>query len=203
MHFEKKVPHFIDLGFRPEAIPSLQAYLDFLWKTNAEYNLISRQMSQEELMDNHVIDCMLPLQHFPRDKKNIADFGSGGGLPGVLYALQFPEIQFHLFEKSKRKQDFLRKCMPFAPNIHVHFEIPLELKNIDLVIARAFKPIDVILDMSRNYFKNGGQYFLLKGRKEKIEEEFKIAQKKFKELKIKVDILKSPVMDVERHLVRI
>jgi 16S rRNA (guanine527-N7)-methyltransferase len=203
MYFEKQTPLFLDLGFRKEALPKLKAYIDLLWATNEELNLISRKMIFEELIDGHVIDCLLPLSKFPRGIKRAADFGSGGGLPGVIYAIQFPEIEWHLYEKSPLKQKFLTECKEIAPNLNIHGEIPKELKGIEIVTARAFKPIDVILDVSRSYYQNNGKYFLLKGRLEKINEELLLAKKKFKNLEVKIETLKSPVQDVERHLVLI
>lgn len=193
----------LELGFREEGITQLKAYIDLLWAANEELNLISRKMTYEELIDNHLIDCLLPLKSFPKNLKTVADFGSGGGLPGVVYAIQFPKTTFHLFEKSKMKQAFLNKCKAMAPNLQVDGDIPIELKNIELVTARAFKPIDVILDVSRQYYQNGGKYFLLKARKEKIDEELTLAQKKFKTLQAKIEPLKSPILEVERHLVLI
>ncbi|MGZ3781029.1 MAG: 16S rRNA (guanine(527)-N(7))-methyltransferase RsmG [Pseudobdellovibrionaceae bacterium] len=185
-------------------MPKLQAYVDLLWSENEELNLISRKMTYEELIDNHVIDCLLPLKKFPQNIKEAADFGSGGGLPGVIYAIQFPETKFHLYEKSPKKQEFLNKCKDMvAPNIQVHGEIPKELKSIDLVTARGFKPIDVILEVSRDYYKSNGKYFLLKARLEKIDEELALARKKFKDLKVLIEPLVSPVLEVERHLVLI
>lgn len=203
MHFEKRIPTFLDLGFAKNKITDLKKYIDVLWASNEELNLISRKMTMEDLIDNHVIDCLLPLKNFPNDVKNIADFGTGGGLPGVIYAIHFSDKKFHLFEKSKLKQNFLNRCKLIAPNIEVHADIPLQLKNIDLVTARAFKPIDVILDVSRNYYAQGGKYFLLKARKEKIEEEIILAKKKFKDLTFSVKPLISPVLEVERNLVLI
>jgi 16S rRNA (guanine527-N7)-methyltransferase len=203
MHFDSRIPLMLELGFREEGITQLKAYIDLLWAANEELNLISRKMTYEELIDNHLIDCLLPLKSFPKNLKTVADFGSGGGLPGVVYAIQFPKITFHLFEKSKMKQAFLNKCKAMAPNLQVDGDIPIELKNIELVTARAFKPIDVILDVSRQYYQNGGKYFLLKARKEKIDEELTLAQKKFKTLQAKIEPLKSPILEVERHLVLI
>lgn len=193
----------LELGFREEALPQLKAYVDLLWSANEELNLISRKMTFEELIDNHVIDCLLPLKQFPKGIKAAADFGSGGGMPGVVYAIQFSNVAYHLYEKSPLKQEFLNRCKAMAPNLQVHGEIPLDLKGIDVVTARAFKPIDVILDVSRNYYKNKGKYFLLKGRREKIDEELVLARKKFKDLQATIEPLKSPILEVERHLVLI
>lgn len=200
---EKRRPILLQLGFREEALPQLQSYLDLLWSANEELNLISRKMTFDDLIDNHVIDCLLPLAHFPKDVKAVADFGSGGGLPGVLYALQFPEVRFELFEKSKMKQEFLRRTTELAPNLKVNADIPIQLPAIDLVTARAFKPIDVILQLSRAHAQAGGRYFLLKGRREKIEEELRDARKIAKDVKARIEVLKSPVLEVERHLILI
>lgn len=203
MHFEKRIPVILELGFAEQKIPDLKKYIDLLWASNEELNLISRKMTMEDLIDNHIIDCLLPLKHFPKEVKRVADFGTGGGLPAIVYAIHFGDKKFQLFEKSNLKQDFLKRCKAIAKNIEVNADIPLKLMDIDLVIARAFKPIDVLLDISRNYYKDGGKYFLLKARKEKIEEELTLAKKKFKDLKVKIVPLKSPVLEVERNLVLI
>jgi 16S rRNA (guanine527-N7)-methyltransferase len=204
MYFNQRTPLMTELGFRAEAIPKLKSYVDLLWAANEELNLFSRQVTYEELIDNHILDCLLPLKLFPAGAvKAAADFGAGGGLPGVIYAIQFPDIAYHLFEKSPKKQEFLNRCKSLAPNLQVHAEIPKKLTGIDLVTARAFKPLDVILEMSRDYYQAQGKYFLLKGRREKIDEEIALATKKFKELSVEIRPLKSPVLEVERHLILI
>lgn len=203
MSFESRISQMIKLGFREEALPALKAYIDLLWAANEELNLISRQMTMDELIDNHVIDCLLPIGKFPAGVREVADFGSGGGLPAVIYAIQFPHIKFHLYEKSPKKQIFLNQCKAVASNLEIHGEIPRELKGVDVVTARGFKPIDVILEVSRDYYKKGGKYFLLKARREKIDEELLLAHKKFKDLEARIEVLRSPVLEVERHLVLI
>ncbi len=202
-YFDKQSSLMVDLGFSKARLPKLRYYVELLWAANEELNLISRKMTFEELIDNHVIDSLLPLSRFPTDAKVVADFGSGGGLPAVIYAIQFPEVSFRLFEKSPKKQEFLERCKVVAPNLDVAGEIPQDLKDVDLVTARGFKPIDVILDMSRTYFARESRYFLLKARLEKIEEELALAKKKFKGLAPVVEPLKSPVLEVERHLVKL
>lgn len=203
MHLDRRTDLIIKLGFRQEALAQLKDYIDLLWASNQELNLISRKMSFEELIDNHIIDCLLPLSHFPQGLQDVADFGSGGGLPGVLYAIQYPNIRFELFEKSPKKQEFLQKCQKIAPNIRIQGEIPKDLSHVNLVTARAFKPVDVILQMSRPYYEGKGRYFLLKARREKIEEEVALARKKFPNLEVRLEPLHSPVLEVERHLVLI
>jgi len=202
-YFEKRTPIFLQLGFRQEALPQLKAYVGLLWAANEELNLVSRKMTFADLIDNHVIDCLLPLQKFPQGVSVAADFGTGGGLPAVIFAVQFPKIKFQLFEKSPKKQEFLQRCQKIAPNIEIFGDIPKELPQVDVVMARGFKPLEVILDMSREFYKTKKNYFLLKARREKIDEELMLARKKFKDLHVEIAALRSPVLDVERHLVLI
>ncbi len=177
-YFEKQQSIFLSLGFREQALQLLKKYIDYLWSSNEELNLISRKMTIEELIDNHIIDSLLVLSLFPTQAKKVADLGSGGGLPAVLLALQYPEIEFHLFEKSPKKREFLEGCRKFLPNLYLQAEITSPMKGFDLITARAFKPIDVIINMTSVYYKSGGKYFLMKARLEKIQEEIKDTQKK-------------------------
>lgn len=202
-YFQKRINLFVELGFGQEKLPALRSYIELLWKTNEELNLVSRKMTIEEFIDNHIIDCLLPLKKFPEDVKTVADFGTGGGLPAIIYAIQFPRINFRLFEKSAKKQEFLNNCKAITPNIFVEGEIPSHLMGVDLIMARGFKPIDVILEMSRDAYQKNVRYFLLKARLEKIEEEMNLAKKKFKKITAVIEPLQSPVLDVERHLVTI
>jgi 16S rRNA (guanine527-N7)-methyltransferase len=201
--FDQRVPFFLQLGVPEAAVSKLRSYVELLWESNEELNLISRKMTFEELLDNHLVDCLLPLALFPAGVRVAADFGSGGGLPGVVYAIIFPQIRYLLFEKSPKKREFLHRCRALATNLEIHGEIPSDPVGVEIVTARAFKPMDVILDISRSYFSRKGRYFLLKGRREKIDEEIVEARRKFKELQVEIVQLKSPILEVERHLVLI
>ncbi|MFN8847688.1 MAG: 16S rRNA (guanine(527)-N(7))-methyltransferase RsmG [Bdellovibrionales bacterium] len=193
----------LELGFPESQFSKLLEFALSLWSANQQLNLFSRQMPITEFVDNHIIDCLLGLSQLPTEAKTFADLGSGGGLPGVIYSIARPEQAFQLFEKSPRKQEFLSSCHSFANNFEIKSEVSVALVGVDVVTARAFKPLDVILEMTRGFYQRGGKYYLLKGRKEKIDEEFLLAKKKFKDVKMLVEPLKSPVMQVERHIVKI
>ena len=86
----------------------LVQYCENLVKANLELNLFSRKMSMKDLVENHIFDSLLALSEFQKlDFENLGDFGSGGGLPGLILAACFPEKQIHLFEKSPKKRQFL------------------------------------------------------------------------------------------------
>lgn len=201
MNLNHRIEVLLSLGVPQDRIPLLEKYLQLLWEKNVELNLFSRKMTFHELVDNHLIDCLLPLKQFPTTAKKVADFGSGGGMPGVLYALLFPKTEFCLFEKSPKKQAFLKSCRALAPSLEIVGEIPESLEGFDLIVARAFKPLPVIFELSRSYAQNGGRYFLLKGRAEKIQEEWASTPVHLRPANFEVIPLVSPVLEVERHLV--
>lgn len=203
MHFQKRKNQILDLGFDPAKLETLESFVDFLWEANSHLNLVSRKMTYEELIDNHIVDCLLPLPHLPTDVKVAADFGSGGGLPGIVYAIHFQNTHFRLYEKSRLKQDYLKQCQQFAKNFDVLGEIPEQLGPVEVVYSRAFKSISTIVNLSLPFYRKGGVYYLLKARKEKIDEEILEAKKEFKELSVSIVPIKSPILEVERHLVKV
>lgn len=198
----------LDCGFQEKNLDTLKWYIDFLWQQNTELNLFSRQTTFNDLIENHIIDCLLPLKHFENINSNqtlnkVADLGTGGGLPAIIYAIHFPEIQFELFEKSPKKQIFLNSLKQKITNIQIKGLVHSTDLNVDLIMARGFKPIDVILELTQSHYEKHKNYFLLKARLEKINEELFDTQKKFKNIKSEIIKLNSPILEVERHLVLI
>ncbi len=191
----------LNFGVSLQQLDILNTFLKNLIDFNEDLNLVSRQLKMKDLVENHLIDCLLAYPFLPQNIQRVADFGSGGGFPGVVYACLRPNTEFTLYEKSPKKQHYLKSCQAFVPNLKVHGEIPKNFGGVDLVTARAFKPMGVIIEMSQQYFANGGKYFLLKGRAEKINEEITDCKKFAKQINIQVQKLSSPILEVERNLV--
>jgi len=176
---------------------AIASYLDHLWKANRELNLVSRKMTVDELVLDHVFDCLIAFPHLPTYGV-AADLGSGGGMPGALLAICRPHQEIHLYEKSPLKCKFLRSCLSFAPNLVVQGPIPQQGDlQADWITARAFKSFRTILQLTGEHWRKGRPYYLYKGRLEKIEEEINQAPKELDR-----DIL--PLTSVgkfkERHL---
>lgn len=186
--------------FTQTQVDKLSVYMDRIWLANQQLNLFSRKMSAEALFHDHLLDCLAALPYVPNAKK-VADLGSGGGLPAIPLAICFPNTQFLLFEKSPKKRLFLESLSDVCPNISIQGLIePHSIdQNIDWVTARAFKPIGIIVELTRAYANAGGQYFLYKGRRNKIEEELKTA--KLGRLQSKIQPLPIFGSADERHLV--
>ena len=106
-----------------------------------------------------------------KNTKTCLDIGSGSGLPGVVLAIIFKKkgskIKFELYEKSQKKSNFLRKMIK-------HFELNAEVKqkNIfeqkeleaDIIVARAFKPLQTILELINKNFAQYNRLILFLGK---------------------------------------
>jgi len=81
----------------------LAQYQALLLETNAKVNLISRQMPAADCYERHLLHCLsLTERPFP-DGCHVVDFGTGGGLPGLVLAICFPRVNFHLIDSTNKK----------------------------------------------------------------------------------------------------
>ncbi|PIE91104.1 MAG: 16S rRNA (guanine(527)-N(7))-methyltransferase RsmG [Acidobacteria bacterium] len=197
--FKEILPELEKLCVPLEAYCKLEFYLDTLWQKNSELNLFSRKMSQRDLVHLHLLDSLLGLPLLP-DVQNISDLGTGGGFPAIPLALCHPNRQFTLIEKSVRKAEFLRLLSRQIPNIGVVCGlVPEGIDNkTQLVIARAFKPLPVILELTKSYRKKN--FMLWKGRRAVIDEELKRSGRMLVEMKTEVKKVAHPTRQVERHI---
>ncbi|MBL7977318.1 MAG: 16S rRNA (guanine(527)-N(7))-methyltransferase RsmG [Bacteroidetes Order II. Incertae sedis bacterium] len=95
--------------FQPEDFLSeqqrslLKHYETLLIETNSRINLISRQMNPADCYERHILHCLsLTERPFP-DQAEVVDFGTGGGLPGLVLAICFPKVHFHLIDSTGKK----------------------------------------------------------------------------------------------------
>ncbi len=167
---------FQALGIDTAQKEKLATYLELLWRHNREINLVSRKLTTEALVTDHLLDSLIALPYLPTSRVT-ADLGSGGGFPAVPLAVARPQTRFLLFEKSPRKCHFLHTLKSLCPNLEIRGCLGAGEPGdeIDLVVARAFKPLPVILELTRGYFRRGGRYLLYKGRRTAIEQEIKSA----------------------------
>ena len=85
------------------------------------------------------------------------------------------EMKFKLYEKSFHKSNFLKEVTSkFNLNVEVYQKDIFTEKNLssDIIVARAFKPLPIILELIKNNFKffNEVILFLGKSGREIIEE---------------------------------
>jgi 16S rRNA (guanine527-N7)-methyltransferase len=184
-----------------ELIIPVKNYIDLLILKNQELNLVSRRMTIDELISDHIYDCLAGFKYFS-GYVSITDLGTGAGLPGILLALVYPQKKIILIEKSPKKSNFLREAAGKLnlKNAEIINALAADSKiKTESVTCRGFKDINSILSMTEGFLRNNGVYILYKARIDTINEELTAAKERFKfSYSInKIDEIK----DKERHIV--
>ena len=198
-----------------EVIALLEKYIAEIELFNPAYGLVGCA-GTEELIIKHILDSLAPLGIISRILSDvcmadnsgnfaaqIADAGSGAGLPGIPLAIAMPHCDFTLIERMGRRAGFLwnTKASVGLSNITIE-EKDMEKTEggrFSLVTFRAFKPLEPKLLTS--LFKicaKGGAIAAYRGKHEKIEHEmsqFKNSGTQWQAIPVKV-----PFLDEERHL---
>ena len=158
------------LSVSRETFPDLEEFRFLLLKKNKEINLIS-QSSEEISRERHIIDSAQIIDFIDKNDKLCTDIGSGSGLPGIVLAIilkhKNSSMKFNLYEKSYRKSQFLKDVIKkFDLNADVfQKDIFLEKNlNSDLIVARAFKPLPVILELVNSNFNKFKSIILFLGK---------------------------------------
>jgi 16S rRNA (guanine527-N7)-methyltransferase len=112
-----------------------------------------------------------------KNDKTLVDLGSGAGFPGLVLAIALKDrkipLKIKLIEKSSKKVKFLKDLInELQLNVEVInkniLEEPIKLFD-DVFIARAFKPLKIILQLIHNKAKNWKKIFIFLGKTGKNE----------------------------------
>ena len=154
------------LLFSDSSIEKLKRFHDMLILANKRYNLISKN-SEKDIWLRHILDSAQIVQYINNDVKNISDFGSGAGFPGAIIAVFDVKKRFHvkLYEKSPVKRSFLNEI---KSELDVDFEVCGNIYennlSTDLVVCRAFKKLEEIINISRETLRKPHKLIILKGK---------------------------------------
>ena len=157
-----------ELGFSNSSIDKIKKFNIKLLKYNKSYNLISKS-TENKIWYRHILDSAQIIKFIDLSKiKKLADFGSGGGFPGLILAFYDENLSFHvkLYEKSSVKRDFLRGVKDDLDLKNVTIENNVYEKEIlaDVIVCRAFKKLEEILRISREIVKKPHKLIILKGK---------------------------------------
>ena len=147
------------LNVSRETFPELDEFRSLILKKNKEINLVSCN-TEGVSRERHILDCAQIIDFIDKNDKLCTDIGSGSGLPGIVLAIimkhKKSNMKFHLYEKSYHKSNFLRDVSKkFDLNTKIFNKNIFEEKNLttDVIVARAFKPLPVVLDLANKNFK--------------------------------------------------
>jgi 16S rRNA (guanine527-N7)-methyltransferase len=159
-----------------ETIISLKKYEDKLIKANKSLNLIGKS-TINEIWTRHFLDSVQVIDFIDKNDKSLIDLGSGAGFPGLVLAIVAKDRKFSLkvklIEKSPKKVKFLKNLInELQLNVEVInqniLEDPKKLLD-DVFVARAFKPLKIILQLIHNKAKNWKKIFIFLGKTGKSE----------------------------------
>ena len=149
-----------------ETTERLAAYRSLLLRWNARINLISGETATE-IDQRHIADCAQLGPLLPGEGQ-VADIGSGAGLPGMVLAIVQPDRAFHLVESDKRKAAFLVEASAQLklPMVRVHAcrAENAKLPALSAITARACAPLASLLPYAVKFLAPGGVALFPKGK---------------------------------------
>ena len=168
------------LNVSRETFIDFEEFISLVNEKNKEINLISKKTGENiEIRERHVIDSAQIIDFIDLNSISITDLGSGSGMPGIIIAIMLKnmkkDIKINLYEKSHHKSSFLRKVSrDLKLNTEVIQENIFEAENLDsgTIMARAFKPLPIILDLVYKNFSSYKNLIVFMGKNgEKVLEE--------------------------------
>lgn len=146
----------------------LERFVALLVEENARQNLVSAP-SLGEVWRRHIVDSAQLLRFVPRGTATRwLDLGTGAGFPGLAIAILRPDMNVIMVESRARRIEWLtRVCSELgldqAEVCGASVE-RLEARPVDVISARAFAPLERLLDLSARFSTASTTWLLPKGR---------------------------------------
>jgi len=178
--FLKKYPLLKDQNVPRETFLEFENFIAMLQKRNEEINIISKETAKNGVIrERHIVDSAQIIDFVDLNSTTITDIGSGGGMPGIIISIIIKNlkkpIKINLYEKSHHKSSFLRKVSrDLKLNTEIIQENIFETQNLEsgTIMARAFKPLPIVLELVYKNFSNYKNLILFMGKNgEKILED--------------------------------
>ena len=167
----------------------LDEFRKLVLNKNKEINLVSVK-TVDNFVERHIIDCAQVIDFIDKNNKICTDLGSGAGLPGIVLAILLRDkninMKMNLYEKSNHKSSFLRQVVKkLKLDVQILQKDIFKEENLisGSIVARAFKPLPIILELVEKNFKNYTNLIVFMGKngKQLIEEAVKNREFEYKE----------------------
>lgn len=196
------------IGINPteKQLTQLITYMNELTLWNKKINLVRAKGT--ELVDRHIIDSLAGLEEMKKlksstnERTEVADVGSGAGLPGIPLAIFLEDYNFSLIERAGKRASFLNYTvgiLGLSKRVTV-INKPLEevSEKFDIVTFRAFRQFDDFVIKLLNITNETGVLAAYKGKKVNILEEIEASKISGE---VKIVQLPKVIKDIERNLV--
>jgi 16S rRNA (guanine527-N7)-methyltransferase len=148
------------LDLNEAQIGQLMEFLALLQKWNKVYNLTAVRDPQE-MMTHHLLDSLAAVAPLRRQAAalgqggavKLLDVGSGGGLPGVVFAICCPGVDVSCVDTVGKKAAFIQQAAVALklPNLRgVHARVETLAGPFDIISCRAFASLPDFVNWSRS-----------------------------------------------------
>tara|TARA_A100001015_G_scaffold312339_1_gene417358 strand:- start:589 stop:1203 length:615 start_codon:yes stop_codon:yes gene_type:complete len=169
------------LNFSDHSIEKLKKFTNLVLKENQNYNLIAKS-TENQIWHRHILDSAQLVKFIDFNQNSLADLGTGAGFPGLVVEIFNKNKAFHvkLYEKSPVKRRFLTGAIEeLSLNAEVLGDVRNEIIDSEIIICRAFKKLDQIIQVSREIAKKPHKLMILKGQNAHIEIKNSLKSKKY------------------------
>ena len=172
------------LNFSDHSIEKLKKFTRLVLKENQNRNLIAKS-TENQIWHRHILDSAQLVKFIDFKVNSMADLGTGAGFPGLVVEIFNKNKAFHvkLYEKSPVKRRFLMGVIKeLSLNAEVLGDVNDEVLDSEIIICRAFKKIDQIIQVSLEIAKKPHKLIILKGQnaQEEIKKSFKTKKYPYK-----------------------
>ena len=146
---------------------SASAYAEALSTTGVERGLLGPR-EVPRLWERHLLNCVVLKELIPSGVE-LADVGSGAGLPGLPLAIARPDLTVYLIEPLLRRVVWLQEVVGMLGLTNVEIirgraNVVAEAgQDFDVVTARAVAPLPGLLTLCLPLVRPGGEFLAMKG----------------------------------------
>ena len=165
----------LGLDLTPAQIDTLMEFQALLGKWNKVYNLTAVRDPQE-MLTHHLLDSLAAVPALQRNlaqmparegRTAMLDVGSGGGLPGVVFAICCPQIDVHCVDTVGKKAAFIQQAAATLrlPNLRgIHSRVEQLTTRYPLISCRAFASLADFTSWSRQALGAQSVWLAMKGK---------------------------------------
>ncbi len=140
---------------------------DLTLEYNKNVNLTAIR-NEEEFDLKNIVDSLLPIEFYDLDNKKILDVGTGGGFPGLVLAIVFPNSKFTLIDSNNKKITWIKYAIKELDinNVEViqgRVEEQDFKDKFDLVVSRAVASLNILIEICSNSINKNGEMLFYKG----------------------------------------
>jgi 16S rRNA (guanine527-N7)-methyltransferase len=151
-----------------ERLGLAQRYAELLAEIGVDWGILGPH-EIDRLWERHLLNCGV-VAELLEPGEQVADIGSGAGLPGLPLAIAKPGLRIVLIESLLRRTEFLRTAVTdLGLDVEVvrgRAEDPAVRRSVggrDAVVSRAVAPLDKVTRWSLGLLRPGGRMLAIKG----------------------------------------